>query len=85
MYLDKQISLLKKALEKTTNFDNEQEKIDFILDVTNEFKQLIIGDVSHQRELLNFLAKEWNPNQCTMDSTIEDWYIEEIIEKFNCG
>ena len=48
-------------------------------------KQLIIGDVSHQRELLNFLAKEWNPNQCTMDSTIEDWYIEEIIEKFNCG
>ena len=85
MYLDKQISLLKKALEKTTNFDNEQEKIDFILDVTNEFKQLIIGDVSHQRELLNFLAKEWNPNQCTMDSTIEDWYIEEIIEKINCG
>ena len=52
---------------------------------SNEFKQLIIADVSHQRELLNFLAKEWNPNQCTMDSTIEYWYIEEIIEKFNCG
>ena len=50
-----------------------------------EFKQLIIADVSHQRELLNFLAKDWNPNQCTMDSTIEDWYIDEILNKFNCG
>lgn len=50
-----------------------------------EFKQLIIADVSNQRELLNFLAKDWNPNQCTMDSTIEDWYIDEILNKFNCG
>ena len=45
MEIDRQIHLLKQALEKTTNFDDEQEKIDFILDVTNEFKQLIIADV----------------------------------------
>ncbi len=45
MEINRQIHLLKKALEKTTNFDDEQEKIDFILDVTNEFKQLIIADV----------------------------------------
>ena len=45
MEINRQIYLLKKALEKTTNFDDEQEKIDFILDVTSEFKQLIIADV----------------------------------------
>lgn len=45
MDLNKQIELLKQALEKTTKFDDEQEKIDFILDVTNEYKQLIIADI----------------------------------------
>lgn len=52
MEINRQIHLLKKALEKTTDFDDGQEKIDFILDVTNEFKQLIIADVVRQSEQL---------------------------------
>lgn len=52
MEIDRQIHLLKQALEKTTNFNDEQEKIDFILDVTNEFKQLIIADVVSSSDLI---------------------------------
>jgi hypothetical protein len=52
MEINRQIHLLKKALEKTTDFDDKQEKIDFILDVTNEFKQLIIADVVSSSDLI---------------------------------
>jgi len=52
MDLNKQIELLKQALEKTTNFDDEQEKIDFILDVTSEYKQLLLPNVVEQSKQL---------------------------------
>ena len=52
MDLNKQIKLLKQALEKTTNFDDEQEKIDYILDVTNEYKQLLLHNVVSSSDLI---------------------------------
>ena len=52
MDLNKQIELLKQALEKTTNFDDEQEKIDYILDVTNEYKQLLLHNVVSSSDLI---------------------------------
>ena len=51
MDLNKQIELLKQALEKTTKFDDEQEKIDYILDVTNEYKQLLLHNVVSSSDL----------------------------------
>jgi len=48
MDLNKQIELLKQALEKTTKFDDEQEKIDYILDVTSEYKKLLLHDAVDQ-------------------------------------
>ena len=52
MEINRQIHLLKKALEKTTNFDDEQEKIDYILDVTNEYKQLLLHNVVSSSDLI---------------------------------
>ena len=52
MDLNKQIELLKQALEKTTKFDDEQEKIDYILDVTNEYKQLLLHNVVSSSDLI---------------------------------
>ncbi len=53
MNLNKQIELLKQALEKTTKFDDEQEKIDYILDVTNEYKQLLLKNVNYDKNLIS--------------------------------
>ena len=52
MDLNRQIELLKQALEKTTKFDDEQEKIDYILDVTNEYKQLLLHNVVSSSDLI---------------------------------
>ncbi len=52
MDLNKQIELLKQVLEKLTNFDSEQEKIDYILDLTIEYKKLLLPNVVGQSEQL---------------------------------
>ena len=52
MDLNKQIELLKQALEQTTKFDDEQEKIDYILDVTSEYKQLLLHNVVSSSDLI---------------------------------
>ena len=50
-----------------------------------ENKQLRIGIVSQQRELLYFFAKSWNKNQTTAETTINSDDIKNCIEKYNCG
>jgi polyphosphate kinase len=52
MDLNKQIELLKQSLEKTTKFDDEQEKNDYILDVTSEYKQLLLHNVVSSSDLI---------------------------------
>ena len=48
-------------------------------------KKLILPVVSQQRELLKFFAKNWNENQTTRETCIEEFDIEECIKNFNCG
>ena len=52
MDLNKQIELLKQSLEKTTKFDDEQKKNDYILDVTSEYKQLLLHNVVSSSDLI---------------------------------
>ena len=48
-------------------------------------EQLIIHNVSQQRELLKFFAEKWNPEQTTYETVIDEQDIEKCIKNFNCG
>lgn len=50
-----------------------------------KLKLLDIHNVSQQRELLYFFAKNWNENQTTGETTINSDDIKNCIEKYNCG
>jgi hypothetical protein len=52
MDLNKQIELLKQSLEKITKFDDEQKKNHYILDVTSEYKQLLLHNVVSSSDLI---------------------------------
>lgn len=73
MDLNKQIELLKQALEKTTKFDDEQEKIDYILDVTSQYKQLLLHSISNSLKV----------GMQTFDLCDCPYQINTWIEKYN--
>lgn len=93
MDLNKQIELLKQALEKTTKFDDEQEKIDYILDVTSEYKQLMLGSVGNSSDLIvvelsddeikiisEQELKEWQQSAIEFDG-FEGWIVKGRLVK----
>ena len=45
MNIDKQVGILKKVLDKLmVNFDSEENKVDFILDICNGYKEELINE-----------------------------------------
>ena len=43
--IDESIIILEKALNKIVSFDDSKSKTDFILDIVNEYKQLLLYSV----------------------------------------
>ena len=44
--IDESIVVLEQALNKIVSFDDGKSKTDFILDIVNEYKQLLLHNVS---------------------------------------
>ncbi len=62
--IDESIIILKKALDKIVSFDDGKSKTDFILDIVNEYKQLLLYSVVQTKpekvcELIRQKLDDW--------------------------
>ena len=69
-----------KEFAKAHNIHYDQMTENMILNAMRE--QLLLHNVSQQRELLNSLAEEFNDSTHTY---VGQRMIEKILKEFNCG